>query len=125
MGEAEDRAGFKVAVVGPCTAGKTVLVDALREAGYNARHVAQEHSYVPDMWQRIAKPDALIYLDVSYEVACQRRRISWGPERLAEQVRRLAHARQHCDLCIETDDLSEEEVRARVFDFLAGRFGEA
>ncbi len=122
MGEVEGRAGFKVAVVGPCTAGKTVLVDALREAGYNARHVAQEHSYVPDMWQRIAKPDALIYLDVSYEVAYQRRRISWGPERLAEQARRLAHARQHCDLCIETDDLSEEEVRARVFDFLAGRF---
>ena len=55
-----------IGVVGPCAAGKTTLVAALREMGYNVRHIAQEHSYVPYMWQRLAKPDLLIYLDVSY-----------------------------------------------------------
>ncbi|HEC22385.1 MAG TPA: hypothetical protein ENI95_05650 [Chloroflexi bacterium] len=107
-----------VAVVGPCTSGKSVLVRALREAGYNARHVAQEHSYVPDMWRRIARPDVLIYLDVTYETARQRREIYWGPERLEEEAERLAHAREHCDLYIATDDLTEEEVQTRVLTFL-------
>lgn len=107
-----------VAVVGPCTSGKSVLVRALREAGYNARHVAQEHSYVPDMWRRIARPDVLIYLDVTYETARQRREIYWGPERLEEEAERLAHAREHCDLYIATDDLTEEEVQTRVLAFL-------
>ena len=109
-----------IAVVGPCTAGKTVLVESLQEAGYQAREVVQEHSYVPDMWQRITKPDVLIYLDVSYETVCQRRKIDWGPERLARQVERLAHARQHCDLYIMTDDLAEAEVVERVITFLEG-----
>jgi nicotinamide riboside kinase len=113
--------GLTVAVVGPCAAGKSTLVDALREAGFNARHVAQEHSYVPDMWQRIVHPDALIYLDVSYETARQRRFISGGPEWLVVQRRRLAHARQHCDLYIPTDRLTAEAVLAQVLDFLSGQ----
>jgi guanylate kinase len=112
--------GVTVAVVGPCAAGKSTLVDALREAGFNARHVAQEHSYVPDMWQRFVNPDVLIYLDVSYETARQRRRISGGPEWLAVQRRRLAHAREHCDLYIPTDYLTAEAIRAQVMDFLSG-----
>jgi hypothetical protein len=113
--------GLTVAVVGPCTAGKSTLVGALREAGYNARHVAQEHSYVSDMWQRFVDPDVLIYLDVSYETARQRRRISWGPEWLTVQRRRLAHARQHCDLYLATDNLTAESVRAQVLEFLSDR----
>jgi hypothetical protein len=108
-------------VVGPCTAGKSTLVDALREAGFNARHVAQEHSYVPDMWQQFVRPDVLIYLDVSYQTARQRRRISWGPEWLAVQRRRLAHARQHCDLYIPTDYQTAEAILAQVLDFLSGQ----
>ena len=107
-----------VAVVGPCAAGKSTLVPVLRRAGYNARHVAQEHSYVKDMWQRFARPDVLIYLDVSYEVACQRRALHWRPEDLAEQVERLSHARQHCDLYLHTDDLDIEQVLAQVVAFL-------
>lgn len=110
---------LKVAVVGPCTSGKSELVNALKEAGHNARHVAQEHSYVPDMWQRITKPDVLIYLDVTYETARQRRKIYWGPERLVEQAGRLAHARQHCDLYIPTDDLTPDEILDRVLALLA------
>jgi thymidylate kinase len=110
---------LRVALVGPCTSGKSTLAAALRAAGYEARCPAQEHSYVPAMWQILVKPDVLIYLDVTIEHARQRRQISWGAERLAEQAERLAHARQHADLYILTDDLAGEEVAARVMDFLA------
>ena len=110
---------LRVAVVGPCVSGKTELVTALRAAGYEARHVAQEHSYVPFMWQRMAKPDVLVFLDVDYKTAKARRpRINWGPERLEEQAERLAHAREHCDLYINTSPLSREEVQERVFAYL-------
>lgn len=112
-----------MAIVGPCASGKSTLVAALRRADYNARHVAQEHSYVPDMWQRITRPDWLIYLDVSYAVTCERRRVTWGPERLDEQSKRLAHAREHCDLYVDTSDLTAEEVLSQVFDFLTGQEG--
>lgn len=115
----EDDPPLRVAVVGPCVAGKSELVAALRAAGYEARHVAQEHSYVPNMWQRLAQPDALIYLDVDYPTAKKRRpRIGWGPERLEEQAQRLAHARQHCDLYVDTRPLTIAEVRQKVFSFL-------
>lgn len=110
---------LRVAVVGPCVSGKSELVGALREAGYEARHVAQEHSYAPSMWQRISKPDLLIFLDVDYEAAKKRRpRINWGPERLEEQAVRLAHAREHCDLYVDTSNLSREAVRDRVLRFV-------
>ncbi len=109
----------RVAVVGPCTSGKTTLVHALREAGYDARQPAQEHSYVPDMWQRLTQPDVLIYLDVTYEAACQRREIAWGPERLEAEAGRLAHARAHCDLYVQTAGLTIEQVREQVLAFLA------
>lgn len=109
----------RIAVVGPCSAGKSTLVDALRAAGYTVRHVAQEHSYVPAMWQRISRPDLLIYLDLSYSAARQRRpHIDGGPQRLAEQHRRLAHARKHCHLYINTTDLTMPQVQAQVFNFL-------
>lgn len=115
---------LRIAVVGPCVSGKSELTGALREAGYETRHVAQEHSYVPAMWQRMSRPDLLIYLDVNYETAKARRPyIDWGPERLEEQERRLAHAREHCDLYIDTSTLTREEVRERVFDFLEAQAG--
>ena len=107
-----------VAVVGPCTSGKTVVTEALKKRGYQTRHIAQEHSYVRDMWRRIAKSDVLVYLDVSYEAACERRIITWGPERMEKQAERLAHAREHCDLYVMTDGLTEEDVVERVVVFL-------
>ncbi len=64
---------IRVAVVGPCASGKSTLVSALRAAGYEARHPAQEHSFVKDMWQRLVDPDVLIYLDLSYESYRERR----------------------------------------------------
>ncbi|RMG98956.1 MAG: hypothetical protein D6706_06420 [Chloroflexi bacterium] len=110
---------LRVAIVGPCSSGKSTLIPALKQAGYDARHVAQEHSYVPDMWQKITKPDILIYLDVDYQNARARRpHIDGGPQRLADQHKRLAHARQHCDYYLDTSNLSPEEVQKKVLQFL-------
>ncbi len=114
----QPRAGPLIGVVGPCTSGKTTLAKALCRAGIDARAIAQEHSYVPNMWQRITNPDLLIYLDVSYEQARQRRTIYWGPERLEAQAAALAHARAHADLYLMTDRLTAEEVAALVLDFI-------
>lgn len=112
----------RIAVVGVCASGKSTLIAGLREAGYEARHVAQEHSYVPAMWQRISKPDLLIYLDADYEVVMARRpHTSLLEADLAEQKKRLAHARDHCDFYVDTSDLDPDQVRARVFDFLGAR----
>ncbi len=110
-----------IAIVGPCAAGKSTLVRQLRAAGYRARHVAQEHSFAPQMWQRIGKPDLLVFLDVSFPVSMARRPDSrWTEREYREQQRRLRHARQHADLYIHTDRRTPEEVLAQVLAFLAG-----
>lgn len=107
-----------VGVVGPDASGKSTLVTALLARGYEARHIAQEHSYVPDMWQRITAPDLLIYLDVSYEAIRQRRPIAWSRDWLEEENGRLGHARAHADLHIDTDRFTPEEILAQVLAFL-------
>lgn len=110
--------GQRVAVVGPCGAGKSCLVAALRERGVSAREVAQEHSYAPAMWQRLARPDLLVYLDVSREVAGERlgRELPlWLWEAMAA---RLAHARAHADLVVQTDRLLPGDVLDSVLEFL-------
>ena len=107
-----------VGIVGPCGAGKTTLAKALQERGYRAKAIAQEHSFAPHMWQRITRPDILIFLDVSHPVGAARRRFSWQKADWEEQQRRLAHARQHADLYIHTDPLTIEEVLHRALDFL-------
>jgi cytidylate kinase len=109
---------MRIAVVGPCASGKTALVERLQNLGYEIRECAQEHSNVPTMWRRISQPDVLIYLDASLAAIAGRRSIDWGAGYLAELNRRLSHARQHCDLYIQTDGLSEEEVLERALEFL-------
>ena len=104
----------RVVVVGPDAAGKTELVWRLRALGYNAYSCAQDHSYVPDMWRRLARPDFLIYLDARLETIARRREIDWGQERLDALNARLAHARTHCDLYLPTDDLTLAEIVDRV-----------
>ncbi len=86
--------------------------------GIHARHIAQEHSYVKDMWQRLTNPDLLIYLHVSYPIAQERRKLSWLPNEYEKQTERLAHARQHADIIIETDLLTPPEVLAEVLNHL-------
>jgi hypothetical protein len=72
------------------------------------------------MWQRIAKPDLLIFLDASFPVSTQRRRLNWQEGDYQEQCRRLAHARQHANLVIDTDPLTPAQVLQQVLDFLKG-----
>ena len=107
-----------LAVVGPCAAGKSTLIEGLRQHGYQARHVAQEHSYVQEMWKLLTSPDYLIYLDVSYQVSKQRTDSTWQETIFNRQIERLAHARDHADLIIQTDDLEPEEVLEQVLKFL-------
>jgi len=109
---------MRVAVVGPCASGKTALVERLQKRGYEARECVQEHSYVPMMWQKVSQPDVLIYLDASLATIAERRPADWNEEYLAKLNRRLSHARQHCDLYIQTDELSEDGVLERALDFL-------
>lgn len=110
---------LRIAIVGPCSSGKSTLGKALLARGYTVRQPAQEHSLVPDMWQRVSKPDLLIYLDVDYEHARQRRPYhDGGLERYQNQTQSLSHARTHCDLYLNTNDLSPEEVQEKTFAFL-------
>ena len=109
---------IRIAVVGPCAAGKSSLVKYFKAQGYNMRTVSQEHSYVPDMWRRVSPTDILIYLDASLESIAQRRKISWGQKRLDALNYRLRHARAHADYYLLTDRLSFDEVIERVTAFL-------
>lgn len=107
-----------VGVVGPCGAGKSTLVAGLERHGYACRHIAQEHSYVQTMWQIITKPDVLIYLDSSFAVSTARAKLNWLEKDYTEQLRRLAHAREHANLLVETDELTPEDVLQKTLDFL-------
>ncbi|MBI1795245.1 MAG: hypothetical protein HYR70_13800 [Chloroflexi bacterium] len=107
-----------IGIVGPCGSGKSSLLAGLEQKGYRCRHIAQEHSYVQNMWERITNPDVLIFLDATFEVSTRRRRLNWAKADYDEQLARLTHARQHADLIIETDLLSMEEVLARTLEFL-------
>jgi nicotinamide riboside kinase len=107
-----------IGIVGPCAAGKTTLVARLERDGYRVRHIAQEHSYVAYMWERITAPQILIYLQVSYALTLGRRKLNWTVKEYEEQLFRLRHARQHAQLVIDTDALSTEQVYQLVIDFL-------
>jgi chloramphenicol 3-O-phosphotransferase len=109
-----DREGPRVVVVGPDAAGKSTLVAGLTALGYNARSCAQDHSQVPDMWRRLSRPDFLVFLDASLETIAQRRAIDWGQDRLDILHARLSHARAHCDLYLNTDGLTPDDVMGRV-----------
>ncbi len=116
-----DRKRSLVGVVGPCGSGKSTLIEGLERAGYCCRHIAQEHSYVPYMWERITDPDVLIFLDASFAVCTARRRLNWTRADFEEQQRRLAHARQHADLLVDTSNLSIHQALDTVLEFLAGQ----
>lgn len=116
-----NEAGNIIGLAGPCGAGKSTLAGRLRARGYKVKHIAQEHSFVKDMWRRIANPDVLVFLDASYSVTNARRNLGWTESDYQEQHRRLAHARQHADLYILTDNLSVDEVEQEIIEFLEKR----
>ena len=109
---------FLIGVVGPCGSGKSTLIESLKRRGYTARHIAQEHSYVKDMWRRLTNPDILIFLKASYPITCQRRNLNWTENDYAEQLHRLTHVRQHADLYMDTDNMTIDEVLDRVLVFI-------
>lgn len=110
-----------IGLVGVCGSGKSTLAAGLAQHGIAVRQIAQEHSYVPHMWQRIAKPDILICLEASYPVTLQRKPFHWTEQEYQQQVARLRHARQHADLRIDTDALNAGQVLERALEFLKGR----
>ena len=109
---------MRIAIVGPCAAGKTTLQNNLVRLGYDAHAVAQEHSQVQAMWQRIARPYFLIYLDAARLTICRRLEVDWEEEYLDTMNRRLTHARAHAHLFVDTSRLTPAQVCARVAAFL-------
>lgn len=109
----------RIGIVGPCSSGKSTLARALRALGYRVKEIMQEHCAAPTMWQRISNPDVLIYLDVGMDVAAQREGLtqpsSWWIE---EREVRLAHARAHCDLYIDTSTLAPEDILTQALEYL-------
>lgn len=113
-----------IGIVGPCSSGKSTLAHALRGLGHRVKEIMQEHCSAPDMWLRLSNPDVLVYLDVDEDVAAKREGLSkpsswWKDER---QVR-LAHARAHCQIYVDTTPLTPLEVFSKVLTAL-GHFSE-
>jgi chloramphenicol 3-O-phosphotransferase len=107
----------KVVVVGPCAAGKSTLVTALRALGYDAHVSGQEHSEIATLWQH-SEPDVLIALHVDISAVRARRDDGW-PEWLHDlQVQRLAAASRAANLAIDTSVLSPQSVVDRVVAYL-------
>jgi deoxyadenosine/deoxycytidine kinase len=118
------RENLVIGLVGVCGSGKTTLTNGLKPRGFNVRQIAQEHSYVPDMWKRLTNPDVLIFLEASYPTTKQRKTFKWKEKEYQEQLHRLRDAYEHADLHITTDELTPDEVMETVMAFLEGITGE-
>jgi hypothetical protein len=111
-----------IKVVGISASGKSTLVKQLRNAGYDARPVSQEHSHIPTLWQQFDRPSLLICLEV--DLAAQRQRrpdVSWDETAIAVEQTRLADAREHADLAINTTNLDAAAVFKLVLAYLESR----
>ncbi len=109
---------MRIVIVGPCGAGKTTLAKNLTSSGYDAHDIAQEHSHVQTMWQRISHPGMLLYLEASLSTIQARLGVDWEQTYLDEMNRRLTNARAHADLILDTDPLSVEQVFDQVLAFI-------
>jgi predicted ATPase len=92
-----------IVVVGPCASGKTTLVRALRELGYDAFAVAQEHSIIRDLWRK-RNPDVVIALDLDLSVVRERRSPTWSSVIYAAQHERLQPAFRAANILIDTGE---------------------
>jgi thymidylate kinase len=111
-----------IVVTGVCASGKSALIKNLRELGFDARHVAQEHSSAHQLWKH-PNPDFLVVLDCSYDTAKKRRDIYWTKERIDNQRKCLEDAISCCDVYLNTDELSEAEVLDIVLQKIKEKFG--
>lgn len=110
----------RIAVVGHCAAGKSTVVALLRERGYDAYSVAQEHSVIRDLW-RHQDPSHVLYLDVSLEELRRRRGNPDWPEWIFEkQEARLLEARANASLVVDTDRHDPEDV-VRIWSQFMGK----
>lgn len=110
---------MRVAVVGRCASGKSTIAAALRDHGYDAWPVAQEHSIVAALWNA-KQPDALVLLDASLASVRERRHNPVWPDWIYElQTARLANARQNADVFVNTDGLPVADVVSVVLSGLA------
>jgi hypothetical protein len=108
-----------IKVVGISASGKSTLVKALRQRGYHARPVSQEHSNVAELWQYFEQPAILIYLDVDLATQQERRPdVTWNKAWLQEEKMRLDHAQGHAELKINTSGLSPATVLQIALTFL-------
>jgi deoxyadenosine/deoxycytidine kinase len=113
-----EKSDVVIGIVGPCASGKSTLINGLRKYGYYGKHIAQEHSYVPNMWKRITDPDILVFLDVSYEETKNRKKLHWSEHEYEVQVKRLEHARSNAAIIIDTDVCSPNDVLSIVLNFI-------
>ncbi len=111
-----------IGIVGPCKSGKSTLHSGLSKLGFEAKTIAQEHSFSPQMWKKLTNPDVLIYLDVDYENSIKRSKLNWTPADLEEQRKRLQHAYAGADLYIDTSNLTIPEVLDRAITYLEDHF---
>jgi RNase adaptor protein for sRNA GlmZ degradation len=111
-----------IKVVGVSGSGKSTLVRGLRNAGYHARPISQEHSNVPTLWQQFEQATLLIYLNVSLEGQRTRRPdVTWSHAARQDEVRRLIHAWEHADLRIDTTHLASKAVLEVALTFLENK----
>ena len=105
-----------IGIVGPCASGKSTLIKLLTDQGYHCRHIAQEHSYVQNMWKRLTNPDILVYLDVTYQTTLNRKNLNWSQAEFQVQLDRLENARKCADIIVTTDSLTPAELASIVTD---------
>lgn len=111
-----------IKVVGVSASGKSTLVAGLRKAGFDARPVSQEHSDVADLWRRFDSPRLLLFLDVSLDAQRARRGdVTWSATAHSAEQRRLADAREHADLVINTTAMAPESVLEVALAYLRRR----
>lgn len=106
---------MRIAVVGPCSSGKSTIVGRLREHGFDAYAVSQEHSIITRLWDH-QHPDALVYLHVDYRTIQQRRGATWPRWIYDAQLERLRDAREHASIVLDTGRLRPDETVQQIID---------